>query len=196
MHRQLTSDLNNVRVAAQDLLDGEAELVSRARQHLPDAWTTIYRIHQPAIYRYVFARTGEHELAEDLTATVFVQAIRRIETYRHAGRPFLAWLYAIARNAVNYHHRTRLRKGSDLPLPAEGSRQPAAGGWAEAAALTQGLDVRRAVAMLTGDQREVIVLRYVVGLSTPEVATLLGKHEAAVYSLQARAIRALRKHLA
>jgi len=169
----------------------EAEQVRRARAGDEDAWTAIYETHYPTLYRYVRARVQTPETAEDLTASVFLEALKSIGGYRERGRPFLAWLYTIARNTVNYHHRSGYRRPVEAPLAdPEGA---ASAGDPEAAVAR--LDVRRAVAALSKDQREVMILRYFAGLTTPEVSRLLGKHERALYSLQTRAIKALRKRL-
>jgi RNA polymerase sigma-70 factor (ECF subfamily) len=169
----------------------EAEYVQRARSGDEDAWVTIYEQHYPTLYRYVRARVEDRETAEDLTATVFLEAVRGIGGYRDRGRPFLAWLYTIARNTVNYHRRAGYRRPAGAPL---GDPAGTPGGGDPASAAVR-LDVRRAVAELSKDQREVMILRHFVGLTTPEVSRLLGKHERAVYSLQTRAIKALRKRL-
>ncbi len=195
-------------------LDAEAGLVQRAKERSADAWTDIYEQHQPRLFRYVLARVGDRETAEDLTATVFLEAIKSIDSYVSRGRPLLAWLYTIARNVVTYHHRSQFRKraareaagvlpGPLLSLlarrsPERAADRPAAEPPAEGAdpgTLVEGWDLRRAISRLSADQREVIILRHFVGLTTPEVARVVGKHERAVYSLQARAIKALRRHL-
>ncbi len=197
-------------------LDPEADLVRRAKARSQEAWTQIYERAQPKLFRYVLARVGDRDLAEDLTATVFLEALRSIDSYAVRGRPLLAWLYRIARNVVAYHHRARFRKEASralLAAPAlvlsrflSGRRpgDPSTNGApsaaeapdaADPASAVERWDLREAIGRLSGDQREVIVLRYFVGLTAPEVARLLGKHERAVYSLQTRAIKALRRHL-
>jgi RNA polymerase sigma-70 factor (ECF subfamily) len=172
----------------------ERELVQQARQKRPDAWARIYDQHYPAIFRYIRARITDKETAEDLAAVVFVEAIRRIGSYRSRGRPLLAWLYGIARNQVYFHLRTTKRRGEIAPTSSDNpdsvlSRRD------DPAALIESWDIHHALSRLSREQQEVLVLRYFVGLSTPETAAVLGKHERAVYSLHARAIQALRKNL-
>jgi RNA polymerase sigma-70 factor (ECF subfamily) len=193
-------------------LDHEVDLVRRARARSANAWTEIYEQNQAKLFRYVQARVGDRETAEDLTATVFLEALKGIGSYSSRGRPLLAWLYAIARNVVNYHHRSSFRRRSS-PSTAEvteggiqnilgagrsqGSDDPGtfSSEASDPASAAEGWDLRDAICRLSDDQREVIVLRYFVGLTTPEVAGIVGKHERAVYSLQTRAIKALRRHL-
>lgn len=185
--------------------DPEAALVRAAKARDESAWTQIYAQHYEKVYRYMLGRVGERETAEDLAASVFVEALKSIDRYRSQGRPLLAWLYAIARNLANYHHRTAYRRqalgvasagrgrtGDDTENEI-GDQTPGGG---DPAALVEGWDLRQAVSRLSGDQREVVLLRFFVGLTTPQVAALLGKTERAVYSLQARAVQALRRRLA
>ncbi len=196
-------------------LDYEADLIRRAKARSREAWTEIYERNQPKLFRYVQARIGHRETAEDLTATVFLEALKSIDSYASRGRPLLAWLYRIARNVVNYHYRSLFRSKAHQALPGMPTRpvlpffkfgrredrpqKPSAVNEAaelgDPASLVEGWDLRAALGRLSQDQREVIILRYFVGLTTPEVASLVGKHERAVYSLQARAIKALRRHL-
>lgn len=205
----------NDAMASRQELDLEAELVRRARARSQEAWTRIYDQTHPKLFRYVLARTGDRDLAEDLTATVFVEALKGIGSYTHRGRPLLAWLYRIARNVVNYHHRSAFRKQARLAVLGPslralsrltGERRPSgdmreapaingAGQASDPALEVESWDLRGAIDRLSTHQRETIILRYFVGLTTPEVARVLGKHERAVYSLQTRAIKSLRRHL-
>ncbi len=187
----------------------EDDLVRRAQSRDPQAWTEIYERYYQNIFRYMGARMGERETAEDLAATVFLEALKSIGSYRSRGRPFLAWLYTIARNVANYHYRSAFRKegrpaGSESPrrpvlsLSSRASGSPSATlpGAGDPAAMVDAWDLREAISRLTEEQREVILLRFFVGLTTPQVAALLGKHERAVYSLQTRAVQSLRRRLA
>ena len=188
---------------------GEADLARRAAQRSPDAWTEIYEAHSTAIFRYVHARVFEVETAEDITSTVFSQAIKGAASYKYDGKPILAWLYRIARNEVNSHQRrtlrrraiapiaalTRLRRSGDDVREAAIAERPEAESRAHYARTMEQLELRSALAMLTQAQREALVLRWFVGLDTTEISKRTGKEPAAVYSLQARAIDALRRHL-
>lgn len=198
--------MNEGRAARQQELDEEADLVRLAKGRSPEAWTEIYERNQGKLFRYVLARVGDRDTAEDLTATVFMEALKSIDSYASRGRPLLAWLYRITRNVVNYHHRSHFRRKAGqqflgLPVPAlpwQGEQPSASEAIepADPASIVGMLDLREAIGRLSGGQREVIILRYYVGLTTPEVANLIGKHERAVYSLQTRAIKALRRELA
>jgi RNA polymerase sigma-70 factor (ECF subfamily) len=176
----------------------EAELISRAQRLDPDAWTELYERNHDRIYRYVYTRVSFRETAEDLTAATFLEALKGIRSYEQRGRPILAWLYRIARNVVNYHHRKSGRAGAP-PQSLEGSEAVEAITIADEeqdpALLIDGLDVREALDALSADQRDAVILRFYVGLTTPEAAKVMGKSERAVYSLQTRAIKSLRRLL-
>jgi RNA polymerase sigma-70 factor (ECF subfamily) len=196
----------------------EAELVGRAKGRSPDAWTEIYTTHYRAIFRYVKARVFDETTAEDLTSAVFVGALKGIESFQYRGRPLLAWLYRIARNVVASHQRQlleprgeSLKASLDLPrraiwrLMRRSRRDDAQAGDRDliSTASSEGdpgtmvdrLDLRDALAKLPANQRDVVILRFLVGLSAQEVAAVIGKQPAAIYSLQARAILALRHQL-
>jgi RNA polymerase sigma-70 factor (ECF subfamily) len=188
----------------------EAELVERAKTRSPEAWTHIYTQNYAAIYRYVNARVFEKETTEDLASTVFLGAIKGIDSYKYRGQPILGWLYRIARNVVSNHQRQLLGRRGDAPrqfIRSLFGKAGTQGGSAledvidvpssseEPALLVQRMDLRDALAKLTESQREIVILRFFVGLKTPEIAAVIGKEPGAVYSLEARALGALRKYL-
>jgi len=196
----------------------EAQLVSLLKARSREAWTEIYKAYYRPIYRYVKARVFDEATVEDLTSSVFLAALKGIGSYRYRGRPLLAWLYRIARNLVGSHQRQLLRprsrdprRGLDLarlviwrvmhrPRSEDSWPDDPQPVWAPNAqrdpdAIVERLDLRDALNKLTGAQREVIILRFFMGLSTEEIARVLGKAAAAVYSLEARALLSLRKAL-
>jgi len=184
----------------------EAALVERARRRDTEAWTMIYDRHYQRLYRYIHARVFDRDTAADLTASVFVAAINGIGSYKYTGRPILAWLYRIARNTVADHQRRALgRRGLEnvaAPVRAiagvfrrEHTEQAAPPAQWEPDRMAERLDLHRAVAALPESQREVLILRFLVGMSTEEIANILGKERAAIYSLHARAITSLRQSL-
>jgi len=184
----------------------EAALSERARVRDPAAWTTIYDRHYQPLYRYIHARVFDPDTAADLAAGVFVAAINGIGSYKYTGRPILAWLYRIARNTVADHQRRALgRRGLDSVvapvrtvaglLRGEQAGQAVPDAQWESDGMAERLDLHRAVAALPESQREVLILRFLVGMSTEEIAGMLGKERAAIYSLHARAITSLRQRL-
>ncbi len=156
------------------------------------AWSTLYDHDYSLIYRYVLARTSDASAAEDLAATVFLEALQSINSYTYRGTPILAWLYRIARNVVSDYRKSLRRRAQRNDSTAPATELKVAAEAIESAGI---IDLRDAVRSLKDSQREVIVLHYYVGLTLPEVAALVGKKERAVYSLQARAIEALRRSM-
>lgn len=169
------------------------DVIERARNGDVAAFGEIYDTHVDSVYRYLLYRVREPSDAEDLTSEVFTRAFANIHRYRWQGKSFLAWLYTIARNAVT-DRRRRDRPTVELDnaygLAAEG---PTAH---DRAVLGEEVDaLRGAVKHLTGEQQEVLVLRFVQNMSSREVADILGKNEGAIRALQFRALGRLRKIL-
>lgn len=176
-----------------DALTPIPDVIDRARNGDRAAFAELYDTHVDSVYRYLLYRVREPSDAEDLTSEVFTRAFANIHRYTWQGKSFLAWLYTIARNAVT-DRRRRDRPTVEIDnaygLASEG---PTAHDHAvlgeEVAAL------RGAVKHLTGEQQEVLVLRFIENLSSREVANLLGKNEGAIRALQFRALGRLRKIL-
>lgn len=188
---------------ARTQTEEESTLVQQARAGAADAWGEIYSRHSTTIFRYINARVFDRETAEDLTSEVFVSAVKGIRSYRYRGQPFLAWLYRIARNTVSTHQRTTLRRRGIASRglislfgrrPSDPAGEPAATDRESGMDMTL-LELREALDKLTSSQREVVMLRFFAGLDTEEIAGVLGRSPAAVYSLQARAIGVLREEL-
>lgn len=135
--------------------------------------------------------------AADIASSVFVAAISGIRSYSYRGRPVLAWLYRIAHNLVGDYRRKALREKQqtdDRSVEDLHSRN-GSGPDGDPAGMIGDLDLRAALQTLPDTQRDVLILRFFVGLSTPEIAKVMGKQPTAVYSLQARAVASLRSVL-
>ena len=144
------------------------------------------------IYRYVALRVSRREDAEDLTQLVFERIVASLPRYRQNGKPFEAWAFRIARNAV-IDHRRRLRPVE----PLDTSHEPVHGaGLDEVTVRGEEIrELRRAISHLTADQQEALALRYAAGLSAEEAAQVMGRRAGTVRGLTFRAINALRRHL-
>jgi RNA polymerase sigma-70 factor, ECF subfamily len=144
------------------------------------------------VYRYVAVRVRHREDVEDLTHLVFERIVSALPRYRHNGRPFAAWAFRIARNAVIDYQR-RQRPTDSL----SGIGEPADSFGLEALSV-RGEEIRElrdAVRRLTPDQQEAIALRYAAGLSAEEAARVMGRRAGTVRGLTFRAIESLRRHL-
>jgi RNA polymerase sigma-70 factor (ECF subfamily) len=168
----------------------ERELLRRAQRGDADAFAALYRANIQAIFRYIFHRVSDRELAEDLTGDVFMRALRDVNKYTDRGKPFVAWLYRIAHARVVDHYRKVGRRPAESdveaqPIPVDHDMDQALVRRQAAAAL------RRALADLTAEQQQVVVLRFIEGLRIDEVADIMGKQPNAIKALQHRALRAL-----
>jgi RNA polymerase sigma-70 factor (ECF subfamily) len=158
------------------------------------AWTAIYREYAPSVLRYLKAR-GARE-PEDLLAEVFVQVVRGVPGFEGGEREFRAWIFLIARNRLIDERRRAGRTPFEC-VPAEdlGEIVDATGTEAEALSRLSHQHVMNVLSDLTPDQRDVLFLRVLAGLTAEETARVLGKRIGAVKSLQARALSAIRKKL-
>jgi RNA polymerase sigma-70 factor (ECF subfamily) len=178
-------------VRPSDATDEDASLAVRAGKGDAAAFGALYDRHVAAVYRYVYYRVRNDAEAEDLVSEVFMRALRAIPRYEPR-QAFLAWLYRIARNAViDRSRRSRIQISFEDALAHPNVDQiiePDAG----LLALSDKQAVRDALARLTPLQQEVIVLRFVEGKTTEEIAALVGRREGTVRGIQFRALAALR----
>lgn len=167
--------------------------VVRAAQRDPAAFAPLYVRYHPRVYRYLRLRTATGEEAADLTQQVFLQALDALPGYRERGLPFAAWLFRIARNVATDAHRRR-RPALDwdlLPEQLHGTSDDDP----EAALLGRERveRLRNQLATLDSDKRELLGLRFAAGLSSREIAPVVGKSEAAVKKQLTRIIQQLRE---
>jgi RNA polymerase sigma-70 factor, ECF subfamily len=171
----------------------ETDLILRAKAYDPDALGTLYERYYQGIYRYVYYRVGDSCLAEDLTGDIFMKMLHGMESYSIQGVPFSAWLYRIARNRIIDHMRRQPEK-SNVSLEEARVETIASGENTLENALERD-ELLKAVQVLTDDQRQVILLKFIEDLDNASIAAVLGKTEGAVKSLQHRALDTLRHHI-
>jgi RNA polymerase sigma-70 factor (ECF subfamily) len=150
----------------------------------------LFERHHRALFNFFLRLTGERQASEDLVQDVFFRILKSRQTYQ-PGTQFRTWMYQVARSAHIDRFRSRprevaadpdtLRVSATGPEPGSGLEQ------AQEAAL-----LRRALAALPDDKREVLVLSRFQGLKYQEIGALLGCEEGAVKVRVFRAIRALR----
>ena len=172
-----------------------AEAVAGSR----DALREVLEIVRPIVVRYCRARLGTTERsglsADDVAQEVCLAAITALPRYKDQGRPFLAFVYGIAAHKVADAHRAVGRNRSEptddipeRPSTAAGPEQMALD--SEAAARMNAL-----LEVLPAQQREILILRVVVGLSAEETAKAVGSSPGAVRVAQHRALSKLRNEL-
>lgn len=170
------------------------DLIENAQQGDVEALTIIYNTYHPSIYRYVYSRLADKQLAEDIAAEVFVRMVEKIPTYKQRGKPILAWLYTIARNLVVDFYNARSREETswrDSSTEKFASPQPA-----RLVEERQGMErLSQAMSQLNEDQRLFILLKFGEEFDTDEIARIMGRNERAVRSLQHRALASLGRFL-
>jgi RNA polymerase sigma-70 factor, ECF subfamily len=172
-------------------------LVASAVRRDREAFGALYELYFERIYRYVRLKVGDPIEAEDVTAAVFLNAWRAVDRFspQHESS-FLAWLFRLAHNSLVDRYRrqrdlTPLDMVDESHLPVDARSDPASMlDWH----LTVG-ELYQALQLLTDEQREVVLLRFVEGLSAREVGDIMGKQEGTVRGMQFRAIEALRRAL-
>lgn len=176
-------------------LEVERATVDRARLGDQSALADLYDWYMPRVYRYTVARVGNVAEAEDLTEEVFLKMLGGIGDFHWRDVPFSSWIFRIAHNHIaTYFRRTSQRGGPTAELSDEMVDWRAG----PAAMVEQRVtleEVRRATEALPEAQRDVIALRFAVGLSIAETAKALGKREGNVKALQHKAVAKLQKML-
>lgn len=173
--------------------DTEQDRLRRASALDRGALAAIYDEYYEPMYRYIYRQVSDVETARDLTAELFRRYLQAIQQGQGPDQALRAWLYRTAHNLVIDHYR-RQQHRQHLPLPEEvvnTDDDPVS--LAEEQILAE--QVRAALQQLTADQRQVIVLKFLEGLSNQETASVLKKPVGAVKSLQHRALTALQHYL-
>jgi RNA polymerase sigma-70 factor (ECF subfamily) len=170
----------------------DAELIQAACVN-PAAFAALYERYRDRVYWYLRTRTASADDAADLLQQVFLQALDRVDQYRPKQGPFVAWLFGIARHAASNHNRRR-RPTVPWDLVPEVLR-PTSDDDPESRALhNESLAHLAGVfATLDGDKRELLVLRYIAGLSFAEIGPIVGKSEAATRQQVSRLLRSLKE---
>jgi RNA polymerase sigma-70 factor, ECF subfamily len=170
-----TADTSAFKVVAESA--ALSRTIVRAQEGDTRAMQFLYIRFIPDVRRYVRSLIKDQHEAEDITQTVFMKMIASIKKYEARDVPFVAWLLRIARNTTLSHFRSQrsipveevIAQGDDGRLRREYGRA-----------------IRSAIDALPESQRQVIVLRHLVGMSLDEIAGVLGKTESSIHSLHHR----------
>ena len=169
-------------------------LVERAQGGDRSALEELYLIHFDRIYSYLHMSVGNRHDAEDLTTQTFLKMLESIGKFRFQSAPFSAWLFRIAHNLAMDHFRAarRWQPEEEVPEPV-GDAEPSA----EAQALQSigRQSMLQLIEDLSPEQQQVLTLKFVFNFPNAEVATILGKTEGAIKSLQHRALVSLQKQI-
>jgi RNA polymerase sigma-70 factor, ECF subfamily len=161
--------------------------ILRAQAGDADAVRVLYLRYKDNIYGYVLSFVRDHHEAEDITQHVFLKLLSVIHKYRPREVPFTSWLLRVARNVALDHMRRR------RTLPCDEVHELGHESDQTSDDLRRGFE--HALQALPEDQRNVIVLRHIVGLTPSEIADQMGRTEASIHGLHHRARRALKDEL-
>lgn len=159
--------------------------VTQAQEGDPEGLHFLYARYSPDVQRFVVSLVKDQHEAEDITQNVFAKLMVGIKKYNARDVPFAAWILRVARNAALDHMRAK------RAISVE--RVPVVDVYEESSdeSLVRGRDLRQALEQLPDDQREVLILRHIAGLSPVEIAATLGQSESTVSGLHHRGRRAL-----
>jgi RNA polymerase sigma-70 factor (ECF subfamily) len=169
-------------------------LVERAQEGERDALEELYLLHFDRIYSYLHMSVGNRHDAEDLTTQTFLKMLEAIGRFRWQSAPFSAWLFRIAHNLAMDHFRASRRTQPEEEVPEPPGAE-------EASAEDQAMQsigrqsMLELIERLSPEQQQVLTLKFVFNFPNAEVATILGKTEGAIKSLQHRALVSLQKQL-
>lgn len=169
------------------------KLIEKAKRGNREAFGKLYELYYSPVYRYIYFRIQKKEDTQDLTQIVFLKVYESIENYEERGKEPLAYFFTVARNTVIDYQRKKptLKLLDTLNLEDEEKYSPEY--FAQVNEETKIVD--KAIQTLKGEQREVILLKFIAGLSNAEIAKQLGKTEDAIRQIQHRALKVLRKKL-
>jgi RNA polymerase sigma-70 factor (ECF subfamily) len=182
-------------VSAQENVE-PASLDPAAKAELDRAFSEVYREHLRDVYSYAYYRVGNHHDAEDLTEQAFLQAYRHFDRARREsdGRPLRPWLIRIAHNLAANYYRDRSRRPQTTlenadPIAARHDTEAIAEGREELRLVMENLE------HLSEDRREVLIMRFALGMDNREIARALGRSDGATKVLIHRAIKQLQEQM-
>lgn len=188
------SDEGRIGLRARTTLDESPEAmrqvrlaIARAKEGDRDALRLLYVRYSENVYGYVRSIVRDEKEAEDLTQHVFLKLITAIRKYDDRGVPFSAWLLRLARNASLDHLRRR------RAIPAE--EVYGADTYTDDSDLDTARTLQTALDALPEEQRDVVMMRHVIGLTPPEIAVHMGRSESSIHGLHHRGRKALQQEL-
>jgi len=171
----------------------EDRLVRQAQSGDVYAFAQLYEEYVEHVYLYITFRVENDRVAEDLTVRVFCKAWEQLDRYGVSGSSLIVWLYAIARNEIIAYYRTHKRNAiqdSTVPLVAgDHYLSEDIQDMFELQAMRDGLQ------FLTGEEQQILILKYIAGLPDKNIARIMSMHENHVRAVEFRALHRLTAYL-
>lgn len=169
------------------------DLIEKAKSGDKEAFGKLYELYYLPVFRYVHFRIRKKEDTQDLVQIIFVKVYESIGKYKEQGKEPLSYFFTVARNTVIDYLRKRqdLKLFEDAQIEAGDKSNPEL--FAEGGELKTIVD--KAIQTLNNDQKEVVILKFIVGLPNSEIAKQMRKTEDAVRQIQHRALKLLKEKL-
>lgn len=174
------------------MVSDERDLLAGARRLDAESLAAVYDRYSPAIYSYAMRLLGDAALAEDCVSETFSRLLFALQHGQGPSEYLRAYLYRVAHNWITDLYRRQPPPPEELDEEMEDCTPDPS---IQAEEHIQSATTRRALRLLTADQRQVVVLRYLVGMDLDEIAAALNKPVGAIKALQHRGLDALRKLL-
>lgn len=163
--------------------------IARAKEGDRDAVRFLYVRYSDNVYGYIRSIVRDEKDAEDITQQVFLKLMTVIGRYQDCGVPFSGWLLRVARNAALDHLRRH------RAIPTEDVTATYGHTDEDGEALDRARSLRTALDSLPEEQRNVVMMRHMIGLTPPEIAEQMGRSESSIHGLHHRGRRALKQEL-
>ncbi len=171
------------------------EVAEGVRGGDPDALALVYRALIDPLTAYLRSQVRDPDAATDLAQETFIELVRGCRGLTGGPHQIQAWIYRAAHRNLIDQTRYRGRRPEDLVAEAPDHPSPEVGPDEVAVGAEDAQRLRAALARLSPDQGQVLSLRFLAGLSAPEVAVVMGKNEGAVRALQHRGVMTLTRIL-
>lgn len=167
----------------------DEQVIKQVKDGDAESFGVLYEQYADVIFRYVYSHLENRLDAEDLTEEIFIRAWRALPKYDERGLPFTAFLFRIARNSLIDYYRQRKVVSSLEDIEVQSHEA----GPEEAVDINiENHDLRKTIAELREDYRNVLIFRFLSGLSPEETAQVMQRSVGAVRVLQHRALSALK----
>jgi RNA polymerase sigma-70 factor, ECF subfamily len=175
------------------ILSEEDRLVRQAKSGDAYAFAQLYDACVEQVHRYIFFRVANDRVAEAVTIQVFFKAWEQLDQYKVFGPSFIMWLYSIARNQlIAYYrkHKITVVQDDSFALKADGHNPGEdVQDMFDLQAMRDGLQA------LTEEEQQILILKFIVGLPTKNIARIMARREGDVRVLQMSALQTLARYL-
>jgi RNA polymerase sigma-70 factor (ECF subfamily) len=183
-----------IRLPSERVVHLSDEVVDAVKRGDRRAWEAAYDTYGKGLMGFLVLRLGDRDDAAEALSETFLRALEKIDGLRGGADAFRAWLFRIARNVATDRLRSRARLTLEAE-PDESVDRLTGGPVEQVIAAEDAVEVRRALASLSADDREVVWLRVCAGLSSDEVGEIVGKKAGTVRMQQLRALEAMARQL-